>query len=472
MFLFIKLMKHINNQSIHKKRYPLVFLVVIFMIYGCSQIAKINYIPAKINSVDGKGTQIQLNVTDRRYSRKFSQGIEGMSLVLEKSPSKIINEVFEKALSQNNYVLSPSANLIYNVEIRIFQVEWSAGFNIPVTATTALNIKITNLNNKTIAEREIMDDVRLIAGGGGLALPVASKAINQCLTSVVEKSIKDRVLMNALSTKNLKIEVGKRPNDRIVYNMKEALDKLAQHFDNIPKNIKSNKSIVIGVVNYHSQKRDSIANLIETELYLSMERMAPGSNLALISESRAGISFSSAIFLKGTYEQKGEIITLRVQALSDLMNGDLITQADIDFKADKTRKKSLVAILDIEAKILNEIQRKAFSELFRANFIQSKLLNITSSADVDKFNADAIQQTTGCTRDECATIIGEQLGVDRVISTTIFEVSKEILFISSKVINITDGTILASQSVEHNGDIQKLKTALDELSSKLIKQLK
>jgi len=86
---------------------------------------------------------------------------------------------------------------------------------------------------------------------------------------------------------------------------------------------------------------------------------------------------------------------------------------------------------------------------------------------VDKFNPDEIQQAQECTRDECATIIGEQLGVDRVIATSYSKVSETLYFLSARVIDIKDGSILFSQSNKHNGDLNTLDQALSQLARQI-----
>jgi hypothetical protein len=169
---------------------------------------------------------------------------------------------------------------------------------------------------------------------------------------------------------------------------------------------------------------------------------------------------------------KADLVTLRMQVMDNSKNGEIIGQIKKTYKYSVKKSRTLIAILDIEAVTLNQIQRKAFSDFFRSLFIGRKELDITSGADIDKLNPDAIQEASGCTRDECATIIGEQLGVDRVVSTTIYKLSKDLFFISSKLINIVDGSILASKSVEFNGDLKQLKPALKKLVSELIKQLR
>ena len=256
------------------------------------------------------------------------------------------------------------------------------------------------------------------------------------------------------------------------FSLREALDKAAIYFTKTAVKIDSSKKMVIQVVNYHSQEQDTDARKIETELYFALERQFPKYKLVLLSESVAGVSSRNAVFVKGTYEKEGEKTIVRLQAMKGSFGGIILAQTMVGFETKKAIRKTLVAVLDIEASDLKPNQRKAYSEMFRAALMQIGAFDIASSGDIDKLNPDAIQQATGCTRDECATIIGEQLGVDRSISTTILKLGKNSYLLSSKILDIQSGQILVSKVVEHNKNLRTIRTALKELAENLTGQSK
>ncbi|MCP4296058.1 MAG: hypothetical protein GY786_10660 [Proteobacteria bacterium] len=185
-----------------------------------------------------------------------------------------------------------------------------------------------------------------------------------------------------------------------------------------------------------------------------------------MSEALAGSS-RNTVFIKGTYESQGEITTLRLQAVKGVLTGEVLAQVCVEYKAKKRRSNVLVAVLDIESTALTGSMKKAFSDLFRSALGRLGGFSLASSADVDKMNPDAIQQATGCTRDECATIIGEQLGVDRVISSSLFELTQNKFMITGKIMDILDGSILQISTVRYEGQIENIDPALEELASKL-----
>jgi hypothetical protein len=254
--------------------------------------------------------------------------------------------------------------------------------------------------------------------------------------------------------------------------LREAADEAAIYFTKTAVTIDPSKKMVIQIVNYHSQKQDTDARKIETELYFALERQFPKFKLVLLSEAIAGVSGRGAVFVKGTYEKEGERTIVRLQAIKGSLSGIILAQTMVAFETKKSIRKSLVAVMDIEASDLKPNQRKAYSEIFRSALIQIGAFNLASSADIDKLNPDAIQQATGCTRDECATIIGEQLGVDRSISTTLVKLGESYYLLSSKILDIKDGSILTAKTLEHKEDLDTIKDSLEKLADMLVDQQK
>jgi hypothetical protein len=251
--------------------------------------------------------------------------------------------------------------------------------------------------------------------------------------------------------------------------LREALEEAAIYFTNTAVKIDPNKKMVIQVVNYHSQKQDTDARKIETELYFALEKQFPNYKLVLLSEVLAGLSGRGAVFVKGTYEKQGEKTIVRLQALQG-MSGIILAQTMVGFETKKLVRRTLVAVMDIEASDIKPNQRKAYSEIFRSALIRSDSFNLASSSDIDKLNPDAIQKATGCTRDECATIIGEQLGVDRSISTTLLKLDQNSYILSSKILDIKDGSILTAKTLEHKGGLDTIKDSLEELAKGLVEE--
>jgi len=178
--------------------------------------------------------------------------------------------------------------------------------------------------------------------------------------------------------------------------LREALDKAATYFKQSGKIDPEFKISITGILNFHSKARDSFGEKIETELYFAIERKLPEVRILDIKESVTGVSGKNAVFLKGTYEQKGEITILRLQAIKGTLSGEIQAQTTVEFETGKAAQKTLVAVLDLEAKTLNDEQRKAFSDIFRSALGNIGRFDIASSAEIDKMNPEVVmEKTTG-----------------------------------------------------------------------------
>ncbi len=248
--------------------------------------------------------------------------------------------------------------------------------------------------------------------------------------------------------------------------LQTALNNAARDFKNSGKLAAGTNVIVSGIMNYYTNKKDELSKKIEAELYFAFNRQFPEVRLVDISESVTGVSSRNSVFIKGSFQQKGNVATLYLKAFKGTLDGELLHQAVIDFETEY-RQKTLVAVLDIEAKFLNLDQRKIFSDIFREALGDTGAFDMASSADIDKMNPDDIQEATGCSRDSCATIIGEQLGVDRVISSTVRKLNEQTFYFSGKLMDIGDGSIVTAKTVKHKGGIEDFDTALQELAEKL-----
>ncbi len=244
--------------------------------------------------------------------------------------------------------------------------------------------------------------------------------------------------------------------------LKQAMDKAAEYFTKQAVKIEQGQALhVLEVINFASFERDIEGKRIETELYFALERQFADFKLFL----GKGENKKNEIYLNGTYEQKGDKTVVRLRIFQN--KKQILSQYAVTYET-KVRRKTLVAVLDLEAPTLNVTQRKAFSDIYRTALSKGKDFDIASSADIDKMNPDEIQQATGCSRDTCATIIGEQLGVDRVISSSFMKIDEDYYVVSSKMMDIQDGSILVSETVEHTGKLRTLRVALDKLAAKLI----
>ena len=241
--------------------------------------------------------------------------------------------------------------------------------------------------------------------------------------------------------------------------LKEAMDEAAEYFTKRAVKLEAGQELhIIEIVNLSSGQNDTTGKQIETELYFALERQFPDFKLFL----GRGENRKREVYLTGNYLTQGNEATVKFRILK---GKEILAQTEVVYTI-KSHSEALVAVLDLEADALSANQRKAYSDIFRSALTDTAAFNLASSADVDKMNPDEIQQATGCSRDACATIIGEQLGVDRVISSSLFQVSENEFILSGKILDIKDGSVLVSKTVEFEGEraLKKLKPSLRALA--------
>ena len=249
-------------------------------------------------------------------------------------------------------------------------------------------------------------------------------------------------------------------------NLKEATHEAALYFSQTSLSGYIDQHMVIEVVNYHSGKTDQTALKIQNSLYFTLEDALPSAKLNLLTESQTGASLINTIFIRGTYEPRGEKVFLRFQATLGL-EGSVLAQKQVDYTTNRTRSKTLVAVLDLEAPSLTASQRRIFSEIFRNAINATGQFDLAATDEISKMDPDAIQRKYKCSRAECGTMIGEQLGVDRVITSSYGCVDKDMCFLTAKVMNIVKGSLGNSYDLEHNGDLKTFKSKLVEMAQKV-----
>lgn len=245
----------------------------------------------------------------------------------------------------------------------------------------------------------------------------------------------------------------------------EVLQDAAEYFVKEAVRIPSGQSLYIrGIVNRASKERDTIGRDLESDLYFALEKQSPDFKIFLDEEP----SDDENLIIDGAYTLEGPSTVLRLIVKQGLKKPRILAMFQGEYQTATSRSRMLVAILDFEASFLDQSSQKAFSEIMRGEFSLKGSFDIVNSADVDKLDSDAIQQASGCTRDECATIIGEQLGVDRVVSSSIYRVNDDLFVLSGKIINIRDGAIIRSRTVKHSGELGLLDESIEKLVAALI----
>jgi hypothetical protein len=229
--------------------------------------------------------------------------------------------------------------------------------------------------------------------------------------------------------------------------------------------------MVLSVKNEASGKHDADAVWVEGELYYAFQQNLPDTQMLVLSEAIAGIP-SSAANINVNYKIEGQEMILTAQAIGDKLSGSILAQAETRFELPKSHRRTLVAVLDITSADLKPQQIKAYSNLFRSEINSFKAFDLVSNVDIAKADLMTIQQTTGCKGDQCLSIVGEKLEVDRIITTSYSKIDENVFFITANLTNLQNGSLLISQTEEHDGQSATFKKLLEQLAFKMLGESK
>ena len=225
--------------------------------------------------------------------------------------------------------------------------------------------------------------------------------------------------------------------------------------------------LIIEVINKDSQDFDREARLIQSSLYSSLQSKFPQAKLMLKEEAIAGVS-GRAIKIKGAYQQRKGKVIINFQAIKQ-MAGEMIAKADVEYASAQKSYKNLVVVMPLEALSLDKNALSAFSTIFRSALINTRRFDLVSSDAIDNADPEKIQNTYKCSREECSTIVAQQLNASRVITTSYRKISSKLYFLSGSLKDISTGRTVSEESIKHDGNLETLEGALEELACQLAK---
>jgi hypothetical protein len=229
---------------------------------------------------------------------------------------------------------------------------------------------------------------------------------------------------------------------------------------------KEDFELVLKIVNYDSKKLDREARVIQGATFSALQSGFPSARIILESEAIAGIS-SRAVMLKGTYQQKSGIVYVTLQAINQ-NSGQLIAKADVEYDSEMQIAGDMVAVLNIQAANLSKSQNRIFSKIFRSELTKTRKMNLIASEYVDAADADKIQEEYQCSRDECGTIIAQQLNASQVITPIYEQVTENLCYLTASWKDIATGRTINEVSIKHDCQLETLDGAIGELACKLV----
>ena len=137
------------------------------------------------------------------------------------------------------------------------------------------------------------------------------------------------------------------------------------------------------------------------------------------------------------------------------------------FTTEPGAGKPTVAILDFEARGVSVQEAQTLSERMRTEIGNTNAVRLIERKAVDKIMAEQGFQQSGCTTDECASEVGQLLGVQYMISGAIGIMGKTYT-IDAKMFSVETGETIQTKSVSHKGDISGLLIEMEILAWEIV----
>jgi len=137
------------------------------------------------------------------------------------------------------------------------------------------------------------------------------------------------------------------------------------------------------------------------------------------------------------------------------------------FTTEPGEGKPTVAILDFEARGVSVQEAQTLSERMRTEIGNTNAVRLIERKAVDKIMEEQGFQQSGCTTDECASEVGQLLGVQYMISGAIGLMGKTYT-IDAKMFSVETGETIQTKSVSHKGDISGLLIEMEILAWEIV----
>jgi TolB-like protein/TM2 domain-containing membrane protein YozV len=137
------------------------------------------------------------------------------------------------------------------------------------------------------------------------------------------------------------------------------------------------------------------------------------------------------------------------------------------FNVDPGAGKPTVAILDFEGRGVSLQEVQTLSERMRTEIGNTNSIRLIERKAVNKIMEEQGFQQSGCTTDECASEVGQLLGVQYMISGAIGLMGKTYT-IDAKMFTVETGETVMTKSVSYEGDISGLLIEMEILAWEIV----
>lgn len=226
------------------------------------------------------------------------------------------------------------------------------------------------------------------------------------------------------------------------------------------------KSISIRIQNRSSDSAKHINREIEVALFLSFLRKYRRTRLHKTAARNSDIA------VLGYWEKKGNLLYLQLEASFKRRNDVVSSSTTVAFEYEEGDKRVQIAVLSIKSAFLSTESKKRFTAVYRQALWQQKVYLLARSSDIEAFDLDKLSLSTGCTGNDCLEIAGMRLGVGRIVSISLFRLNQTEFLVSSKMINISDGSTIYQAKVRHMGRLGFLSQTLEKTAMQMAQKEK
>ena len=137
---------------------------------------------------------ISLIIIDKR-ERDTVAGTHGE--LIENKPKQSIKTKLEKEFHSLNYNIINNAPIEYNIEVKKFDLNYSLGAGMPMTALIELNVQIKSIDKSYIFEKNFTENYSEIVSTAPRKLE-AEKIYNESINQIVKRISRDEVLISSI----------------------------------------------------------------------------------------------------------------------------------------------------------------------------------------------------------------------------------------------------------------------------------
>ena len=135
-------------------------------------------------------------------------------------------------------------------------------------------------------------------------------------------------------------------------------------------------------------------------------------------------------------------------------------------------EKLQISILDIDGQDIKKTSINASYQTLETSLIESNQFMVIEKGKRDEILKEQKEQTTsGCFSDACAVEVGQLIGADYLVSTTIINLDNEIYQINVKIFDIFKGVVAEKVTLTVDPKITALLAGMEDASREIVRRI-